>query len=154
MPNSRKGLKIVATWEAIKGLIALIVGLGLHEHFGAAAQKIVVSLFTRLHLNPGSQLAKIIHDDGNIFSHADLTLILIGSVIYSILRLVEAYGLWKGLIWTEWFALLSGAIYLPFEIYEIGSQQSILSVVVFTSNVVVVGYLYLYLRRNRQQRGE
>jgi ABC-type transport system substrate-binding protein len=34
------------------------------------------------------------------------------AVVYSIVRFVEAYGLWHRRIWAEWFALLSGAMRL------------------------------------------
>ncbi len=40
-------------------------------------------------------------------------------MVYSGARSVEAYGLWFERRWAEWFALISGAIYLPVEIYEL-----------------------------------
>jgi uncharacterized membrane protein (DUF2068 family) len=30
-------------------------------------------------------------------------------------RLLEAFGLWRGLRWGEWLGAVSGALYLPFE---------------------------------------
>ena len=38
-----------------------------------------------------------------------------GAAAYSIVRFVEAYGLWRARAWAEWFALISGALYVPFE---------------------------------------
>ncbi len=31
--------------------------------------------------------------------------------------LLESYGLWFAKRWAEWFALLSGSVYLPVELY-------------------------------------
>jgi uncharacterized membrane protein (DUF2068 family) len=42
-------------------------------------------------------------------------------------------------------ALLSGAIYLPFEFYEMMSPFSLLSVIVLLINLVVVMYMYFVL---------
>ena len=68
------------------------------------------------------------------------------------IRLIEAYGLWKGLVWTEWFALVSGAIYMPFEVYEILFHTSIVGVGVFVINVIVVWYMANLLLRQRRNR--
>ncbi|MFT6978268.1 MAG: uncharacterized membrane protein (DUF2068 family) [Shewanella psychromarinicola] len=61
------------------------------------------------------------------------------------MRFIEAYGLWHNMRWTQWFALLSGAIYLPFEFYEMMSHFSLLSVIVLLINLVVVMYMYFVL---------
>ncbi|EKO3922628.1 DUF2127 domain-containing protein, partial [Vibrio metschnikovii] len=43
--------------------------------------------------------------------------------------------------WTKWFALLSGAVYLPFEVYGIVVRPSILGASVFVLNIIVVAYM-------------
>ncbi|MDE8603626.1 DUF2127 domain-containing protein [Marinomonas sp. RSW2] len=75
-----------------------------------------------------------------------------GALAYSLIRFVEAYGLWKGFIWTEWFALVTGAIYLPFEVYEIVFHTHILSISVFVLNIAVVWYMTHVLRSKRKGR--
>ena len=41
------------------------------------------------------------------------------ALTYSAIRFTEAYGLWRERRWAEWLSAVSGAIYLPFEIYEL-----------------------------------
>ncbi len=48
--------------------------------------------------------------------------------------------MWHGMVWTEWFAFISGTIYLPFEIYEMIVNFNVLSVGVFAINVAVGRY--------------
>jgi uncharacterized membrane protein (DUF2068 family) len=67
------------------------------------------------------------------------------AALYSTLRFIEAYGLWKKRVWAEWVALISGAVYLPFEINELFRRVSALSVLLFVANLGIVMYM-LYLR--------
>jgi uncharacterized membrane protein (DUF2068 family) len=69
----------------------------------------------------------------------------IGAAAYTLIRFIEAYGLWHNLRWTQWFALVSGAIYLPLELYEVVNHFNLMSVVVLIINLLVVGYMYLVL---------
>tara|TARA_R110002050_G_scaffold9504_1_gene32948 strand:- start:90973 stop:91431 length:459 start_codon:yes stop_codon:yes gene_type:complete len=151
MPNKKGGLKAVAILEASKGLISLFVGLGIHELAGENSQKMLESLLGHLHLNPASHLPSILLHETGLVNNSNLTLIALGAIVYSVVRLVEAYGLWNGLAWTEWFALLSGAIYLPFEIYEVIAHMGSVSIIVLSINVAIVWYMYSLLMGSRQE---
>jgi uncharacterized membrane protein (DUF2068 family) len=56
-------------------------------------------------------------------------------------RFTEAWGLWNRRVWAEWFALLSGAIYLPWEIFKIVERLNWLHVGLFLTNVAILLYL-------------
>lgn len=146
MSSNKKGLKVVAVLEALKGLIALFVALSIHELAGKNIQKMLESLLGYFHLNPTSNLPAIILHKASFINNSNLTLMTIAAIVYTIIRLVEAYGLWNELVWTEWFALISGGIYLPFEIYEVIVHTGVLSVLVLSINIAVVWYMYSLLR--------
>lgn len=151
MASTTSGLRIIAAIEAFKGLISLAVALGLHELAGRNLQQLAETLVSHAHLNPASHLPGILMHAVSSLPDIDLSLLAIGAVAYAIIRLVEAYGLWKGLLWTEWFALASGAIYLPFEIYEMVVHTSALSAALFALNVIVVGYMARVLLMQKKQ---
>jgi uncharacterized membrane protein (DUF2068 family) len=65
--------------------------------------------------------------------------------MYTTVRFVEATGLWLEREWAEWFALLSSAMYMPWEIYELARRETLIRWIVFSVNVVIVVYL-LWLR--------
>lgn len=144
------GLKAIALIEATKGLLALLVGIGAHELAGKNLQQVAERLVTHLHLNPASELPSAILNAVADVKSSNLALIAIGATVYSIIRFIEAYGLWHNYRWTEWFAFLSGAIYLPFEVYEIYVHQNLFSVVVLIFNLFVVGYMYTILAKKHQ----
>lgn len=149
MSKASKGLKIVALFEGAKGLLSLIVGFGIHELSGQSVQPILERALRHLHLNPASHFPSLIIQQARLVTHSNLSLIALGALIYAIIRLVEAYGLWRGLLWTEWFALISGAIYLPFELYEVVVHRNGITVLVLLINIVIVWYLYSLLQARR-----
>ncbi|MGR6861760.1 DUF2127 domain-containing protein [Aliivibrio salmonicida] len=141
MTTIKKGLRAVAALEASKGIMSLLVAFGIHTLAGHNLRHLAELIVSRLHLNPASHLPSVFIDAASGLTDAKIMLFTIGAVVYSIIRLVEAYGLWRAQVWTEWFALVSGAIYIPFEVYEIIFRTSILGFAAFIINIIVVGYM-------------
>tara|TARA_R110000868_G_scaffold35535_1_gene127271 strand:- start:261 stop:755 length:495 start_codon:yes stop_codon:yes gene_type:complete len=141
MTEVRTGLKAVATLEAFKGLMSLLVGFGLHALAGQNLRKLAEEIVTNAHLNPASHFPSIFITVASSIPDSKMSLLAIGALVYALVRLIEAYGLWHGLVWVEWFALVSGAIYLPFEIYEIIFHISLVGFSIFLINILVVWYM-------------
>ncbi len=140
------GVRVVAAFEATKGLLVLAAGFGLlavvHRDLRAIAER----LLAHLHLNPASRYPRIFLDAADRLSDARLWALATFAFAYAALRLVEAYGLWRMRRWAEWLAVASGAIYLPFEIYELAHGVTWLRAATFTLNVVVIAYMAFMLR--------
>jgi uncharacterized membrane protein (DUF2068 family) len=62
-------------------------------------------------------------------------------MVYAVVRFVEAYGLWHARRWAEWFAVVSGGVYLPMELYELSRGVTLLKVGAILLNLLVVIYL-------------
>lgn len=148
----KKGLRAVALIEAFKGVIALGVGLDLHKLAGRNLQSLFEVLATHLHLNPGSHLPGVISRELGAFNTSSLALVAFGVLAYAAIRFVEAYGLWRELVWTEWFAIISGAVYMPFELYEVLFKTSAVSIAALAVNAGVVWYMYSVVRGNHKAR--
>lgn len=142
----KKGLKLVALIEGTKGVLALIAAFGLHELAGGNIHRSVESLVQRLHLNPASHYSGVVVGELSAISYSNLTLVAMGAFAYAVVRFIEAYGLWHELAWVEWFALLSSALYIPFEVFELIVNPGVLSVIVIAVNSVIVGYLATVVR--------
>jgi uncharacterized membrane protein (DUF2068 family) len=65
--------------------------------------------------------------------------------LYATVRFIEAYGLWRLRAWAEWFAIVSGSIYVPIEIYEVIQHATWLRIAVLIVNLAIVAYL-VYVR--------
>ena len=75
-----------------------------------------------------------------------------GAAAYSTVRFVEAYGLWHCRVWAEWFALLSGMLYLPWEIYEIIDRPTPIRFGILIANLAIV--IYMLIIRLQAARAE
>jgi uncharacterized membrane protein (DUF2068 family) len=73
------------------------------------------------------------------------------ALCYSIVRFVEAYGLWKRMAWAEWFGLLTGGMYIPLELFEVVRRVTWPKMSILVVNLGVVGYLAYVLLQSRRQ---
>lgn len=139
------GLRGVALFEAGKGVLALVLASILLTMRHKDMDSIARHALRALHINPDRQFYHdVIQAAGKVTSRS-IWLFVFAVVAYAIIRFVEAGGLWLEREWAEWFALLSGSIYLPWEIYELMRRENIWKWIVFGVNVVIVLYL-LWLR--------
>ena len=134
-------LRTVALLEAGKGALVLLVGFGLLSLIHHDVQRFAERLIAHAHLNPGARYPRIFIDVANQLTDARLLLIAVGAAVYAFVRLIEAYGLWYARRWAEWFAALSGGIYVPFEIFELYQRVTWLSVGALALNSVIVVFM-------------
>ena len=145
-------LRTVAVIEAAKGILVLLVGFGLLSLIHHDVQHFAERLIRRAHLNPASHYPKIFLDLADRVTDTHLLLLAAGAAGYTLLRLIEAYGLWHERRWAEWFAALSGGFYIPFEIYEVYERVTWLRVGTLALNVVVVTFMMycVFSRKGRK----
>ena len=148
MPHmqSTKGERLIAVFEAAKGAIVLLVGLGLLAVVHQDAQSVAEELVYTLHLNPAKRYPNIFLQAAERYSDVRLWLLAALAFGYAALRLAEAYGLWFGRRWAEWVAVLTGGFYVLIEIDAIWHHVSWIKVGVLAVNVGIVVYLGWSLR--------
>lgn len=132
-------------FEASKGIMALLAGfiflMFRHKDLQAIAERILAGL----HISPGRRFFQTVVRGASHMTVHTVWLVFFGIVVYALIRFVEATGLWLEREWAEWFALLSGSMYLPWEIYELLRHMNWLKWTVLLINVLIVIYL-LWLR--------
>lgn len=146
-----KALRAVASVELTKGVIVLLAGFGVlslrhHDVWGVAD-----SLLYLLHINPERRMARLFLDWADTVTDARLLTLAILAMCYSGLRFVEAYGLWRERAWAEWLALVSGALYIPFELWDLLNKPTWIRAGILLVNVLVVWYMG-YLRVEERRR--
>lgn len=67
-------------------------------------------------------------------------------MFYGVLQILEGIGLWSLKRWGEYFAVVSTAIFIPLEVYEITEKVTWLRIVALLVNVGAVVYLLLSKR--------
>ncbi|HXM64077.1 MAG TPA: DUF2127 domain-containing protein [Terriglobales bacterium] len=140
-------LRMVASLELTKGMIVLLAACGVLLLIRREDPwDIADGLLKLLHISPDHHFAQVFLDWADSLTQAKIWTVAAVGVSYSVLRFVEAYGLWYARAWAEWIALISGAIYLPFEIYKVIHRQSLFHISVLLINVAVVLYMVYELK--------
>jgi uncharacterized membrane protein (DUF2068 family) len=154
------GLRGIALLEAAKGLVAVIVAVWLvsllHKDIQNVAEHLLRILHKIFRLNPDGRLAREIIRGARHVTRGNLHLWIGGTLLYSTIRFAEATGLWLEKQWAEWFALISGCLYLPIEIFELAHHATPIKWAIFATNVLIVAYLawLLWDLHNSRKRSE
>jgi len=150
------GLRSVAVFEAIKGILVLAVGFGVWHFRHRDIDEFVDRVIAFFHLNPEGHLSNIFSKAAQHMTEKTLVLVALGALIYSIIRFAEAYGLWRARAWAEWFALISGSVYVPFEIRALMHHPNLIKWGILLINILIVLYmahLRMEASRARKKRG-
>ena len=131
----------MATYEALKGLLVLLLGLGLlgliHKDVEYAAERLLL----HLHINPDRRLSHAFLDAASRMTDARLWGMAAAAAAYAAVRFTESWGLWHRRVWAEWFALLSGTLYLPWESVKLVEHPNAIHATMFGGNLAIVAYM-------------
>ena len=146
---SKAGLRTVATFEATKGVLALALAITLffvRDHIeGLAAE-----LLFHLHIGFDHRWAQKLLHSASTLDERRIWGVMAGALAYTAVRFTEAWGLWHQRVWAEWFALLSGALYLPLEVVAVFDHPHWAATTLLLSNLAIV--LYMLEIRVREMR--
>ena len=148
--DSKNGVRIVSLFEGAKGLLVLLVGFGLLEYIHKDLHLAAGQIVRHLHLNPARHYPTIFIDAVSHLTDGQLWAMAFSALLYSVVRFVEAIGLWLQRQWAEWFGLLTGGMYIPVELFEILRGITWPKVTVLIINASIVAYLAYILYRTRQ----
>ena len=152
-PHShRKGLRTIALFEALKGIIVLVLGFGLLSFLGPEDARFYEQVVLRMHLDPANHYLRLFLQTISEVSDTRLWIMTGFAILYSAIRFLEAYGLWHERRWAEWFAALSGGVYIPIEIYELAVRVTWLRFAALLINLAVVAYMVWLLTENRRKQ--
>lgn len=154
MANS-EAIRLVALFEASKGLLVLVAATGLLSLLHSDLHAIAAKLIEHTHLNPASKFPRIFLDAATHLQSSRLLLLAFGAAAYSVVRFIEAYGLFYQRAWAEVLAAGSGAVYVPIEVVELVRSATVHGFILLLLNLVVVGVMLraLFSRRLLAKRG-
>ena len=128
----------------------LVLGFGLLSFLGPDDARFYEQVVLRMHLDPANHYLRLFLQTISEVSDTRLWIMTGFAVFYSAVRFLEAYGLWHERRWAEWFAALSGGVYIPIEIYELAQRLTWLRFGALLVNTVVVAYMVWLLTERRR----
>jgi len=142
-------LLLIALFKLLKGVLLLIVAFGalrmLHRDISSA----VIHWVDLLRIDPDNRfIHKIIVKSFGI-GEKQLRAISAGTFFYAGILLTEGVGLLMKKHWAEWFTVISTAVFIPLEIYEMFHRFTPVRVGVFLLNIAIVWYLVNRIRQHK-----
>ena len=131
-----------------KGVLLLLLGLGLLKLVHAEIATLFSLLIEALHLNADSHLIHgLVLKVDALQPHSVLVAGLI-SLGYAGLMVIEGVGLWLEFSWAAYLTVVSTSLLIPVEVYEIVDHVSFVRVGALALNLVIVGYLITQLKHH------
>jgi uncharacterized membrane protein (DUF2068 family) len=146
----RRAQRLIALFEALKGVGALAASIGLLSLLHHDLRHIAVAVIGHFGLDPGGHYPKELLHYAEILQDTNVRTLVLLAAGYVGVRLAEAYGLWHDHAWGEWLGALSGAIYIPFELRHLLHQPSAINLLVVLANAAIVAFLAHQLWRRRR----
>jgi uncharacterized membrane protein (DUF2068 family) len=154
-------LRLLAVERGVRGLLLLALAYGIWRFDSSrlAVERVFDSYLPAL--RPlASKLSIDLQDTSPVrlleqaFTAKHSTLLIVATVVllYAMLQLTEAVGLWLIKRWGEYVAAVATSVFIPLEIYELVEQITWVRVIAFVVNLFAIAYL-VYTKRLFKFRG-
>ena len=146
-PKAHPGLHVIALFEGLKGVLALAAATGLALLGPQPLRRWVEAMIARFHLDTEhGTLPSLL----NAINPEAVHLAVLVVVLYAVMRLAEAWGLWHARAWASWLGCIGSALYLPLDLYALYRHPGWHTWAVLLINLAVVYILGRDLRRRRR----
>ena len=144
--RAHPGLHVLALFEGLKGLLALIAAASLEVLGPQPLRNLIAGLITRFNLDPVHGTLPSLLDSINPGA-VHLAVAVVS--LYAVWRLVEAWGLWRAKAWASWLGCVGTAAYLPLDLYALYHHNGWHTWAVLALNLIVVAVLARDLVKRR-----
>lgn len=148
-PHAHPGLHVLALFELAKGLLALVAAASLELFGPESIRRVIHVLIARFNLDPAhGPLPTLLQ----AVSPGAVHLAVVVVMLYAVLRIAEAWGLWRAKAWASWLGCIGTAVYLPLDGYALYHHPGWHTWAVLIVNLLVVAILARDLLRRRNHR--
>jgi uncharacterized membrane protein (DUF2068 family) len=144
-------LRAIAIFEMLKGLLVLIVGLGVLDFVSADLQDRAASIIATFQLNPARLMPKVFLESASHLSETSFQILFGGALLFVVIHLVLGLGLWRGKTWAPWVTMAILVFFFPFDGSEIWVRPTTARVTMGILNFVTASYLAWKIQRVKNQ---
>ena len=148
-PESSTTLLLIAGFKLFKGVLLLIVAFGALRLIHKDVYEVVLRWVDRLRVDPDNAFIHKILVKSFGIEAKQLKAISAGTFFYATILLTEGTGLLMRKHWAEWFTVISTAVFIPLEVYELFERFTWVRVGVFIVNIAIVWYLINRIRQHK-----
>ena len=141
------GLLLIGLFKLLKGLLLVAVGVGALKLLHKDVAAVIDHWVQLLRVDPDNRfihrlLLKVIS-----VSPRQLKELSVGTFFYASLLLTEGVGLLMRRRWAEYFTVITTAVFIPLEVYELVHKLTPVRIAITLLNVAIVWYLVRRIRK-------
>jgi uncharacterized membrane protein (DUF2068 family) len=144
-----KGLRIIAVFKLVKGLLLVAVGIGAIKMLHRDLADVAASWIAQIRVDPDNRFIHALMAKLGVMNDRKLEELSVGSFFYAALLLTEGTGLWLKKRWAEYFTIIATCSFIPLELYEIARRVTFTRIMLLLVNAAIVWYLFVQLRKRR-----
>jgi uncharacterized membrane protein (DUF2068 family) len=148
LKHHQAGMVLIAGVKIVKGVLGMVLGLGLLKLVHADVATLFSQLLEALNLGADSRLIHALVLKVDALQPQSLLTMSVASFTYGGLELTEGLGLWFERAWAAYLTVISTSLFIPFELYEIVEKVTVLRVGALLGNVAIVLYLISQLKHH------
>ncbi|MFF2041667.1 DUF2127 domain-containing protein [Kitasatospora sp. NPDC058170] len=148
-------LRFLAVERLLRGLLIVVVAWGVWKFSNSqdAVRRVFdenLTVFRPVteHFHWDLEHSPIVDTIRRTFDYEHSTLVIVAAalLLYALIEIVEAVGLWRGRRWAEYLTVVATAAFLPLEVYELTEHVSAVKIGTLALNIVAVLWILLSKR--------
>jgi len=144
------GLWLIGGFKLAKGLLLLVVGVGILRLLHRDVADVLASWIAQLHVDPENRYVDRALSAALSLDDRRLKQISVGTFAYAALLLTEGIGLLLRQRWAEYLTVIVTGSFIPLELYELAKRITLTRLTVIGINVAIVWYLVGRLRHGHE----
>jgi uncharacterized membrane protein (DUF2068 family) len=142
-------LFLIGAFKLLKGAGLLIAGFGLLKLLHKDVAAVALHWIEVLRVDPDNRfIHRALLRIFNV-TPKQLKELSVGTFLYAAIFLIEGSGLLARRHWAEYMTLISTALFVPIEVYEIYRHVTLTRIGVLAINLAIVWYLAARVKRKR-----
>ncbi|MEK7842516.1 MAG: DUF2127 domain-containing protein, partial [Deltaproteobacteria bacterium] len=121
-------LKIIIIEKFTLGIIAALLSFGVINLINKDMEVFTNQIVDYFDLDMDNRYIEAVITKIGMIKNGTIIGVSIGIVSYALLNLAMGYGLHRRKRWAEWLTVIATALLIPFEIYEIIQEQTLIRI--------------------------
>ena len=145
-------LVLIGIYKVLEGSLLLAAGFGVLHLLHGHVETHLLHWVHVLRVDPDNKYIHRALERAFAMSPKQLKELSVGTFVYAGLRYAEGFGLAFRKKWAEYLTVIATGVFIPLELYEMTHHLTYVKILVFATNIAVLVYLIVRLRKDAMAR--
>jgi uncharacterized membrane protein (DUF2068 family) len=139
-------IHLIALEKVTKATVLIVAGLRLLSLLGQDVHERAMEFINRHGIDLANRYVQMGLEKLSGIGDTQIVEFSVAAFVYAIVILVEGIGLWMQYRWAEYMTVITTALFVPFELYELYERFTIIRIAIIAINIFIVWYLSTRIR--------